>query len=167
MLCRWAGAPDPCANEWGTWGNSTTIAAVLQHLLTPAALRQGDIVTFGPDGSKHAAMVLETGLDPLLWGFGHQGAPSSSRLSEDRREHQLLRLPVPALDPDDEALRKMTGYWSWLAFTLGEAAWRNHPPFDRSVRPDVPRLIPPSWWRRRLRFLRARTKANPSTTRTP
>lgn len=165
LLCRWApGCPDPMKSGWSTWGNSTTLAMNLQHLLTPATLQPGDIVTFGLDGNQHAAMVLEQGVDPLLWSFGHQGAPGSYRLSEDGREHQLLRLPVAASDPSKKALRMRTGWFSWTAWRLAEGDWKPYGPKNPEVRPNVPTLIPASWWARLVRFLRAREKGNPATT---
>jgi hypothetical protein len=160
-LCKWAGAPDPMGNDWDVWGNSTTLAAHLEHLLVPAVLRPGDVVTFGPSGTQHAAMVLEPGLDPLLWSFGHQGAPNTYRLSEDRREHQLLRLPVAYAAATPNELRAKTGYWSWLAWRLGEQAWQPYGPKNAKVRPNVPRMIPADWWAKWVLFLAARKKPNP------
>lgn len=166
LLCRWAGAPDPMGNGWSTWGNSTTLAVHLPHLHAAAELHVGDIVTFGPAGTKHAAMVLEPGPDPLLWSFGHQGAPNTYRLSEDDREHQLLRLPVPVPPPTDNArLRARTGYWAWLAWKEGEGDWKGHVRADPHVRPNVPRRIPARWWRQRLRFLLARRRGNKPATK--
>jgi hypothetical protein len=167
MLVYWAsgGDPllDPMGNAYASWGNSTTICAHLQHLATPAQLDVGDIVTFGRNGDEHAAMVLEPGKDPLLWSFGHPGAPNAYRLSQDRREHQLLRLPAPKYVPAKAAkLRAKTGYWAWLQWRLGEGDWSHHPKADPNVRPRIPKLIPAGWWRRYAVFLLARKKPNPS-----
>lgn len=161
FLCRWAEIPDPMHGSYGPWGNSATLAACLPHLGSTAALAIGDIVTFGPGGSSHAAMVLEPAPDPLLWSFGHQGAPNTYRLSEDSREYQLLRLPDPVPPPSPEvALRKMTGYWAWLKWSLGEGEWRDYGGSAKGVRPNVPRRIPAAWWVQRKRFLLARKKGN-------
>ncbi len=146
---------------YADWGNSSTLAAHLPHVRYPMDLAEGDIVTFGPGGRDHAAMVLETGANPLLWSFGHQGAPNTYLLSQDQRERQYLRLDVPVPPPADEAkLRARTGYWSWLAWTLGEEAWKEYGRSKRRVRPNAPRLIPAGWWKLRLAFLAARKKGN-------
>lgn len=164
-LCRWAGAPDPMLSGWSEWGNSTTLALNLPHVFAPAALRPGDIVTFGVNGGQHAAMVLEQGLDPLLWSHGHQGAPNTYRLSEDRREHQLLRIQVPDFStPTPAALRARTGWFAWVAWRLAEGDWKEYGAANPKVRPDVPKLIPASWWQRLLVFLANRKKASPGST---
>lgn len=172
LLCRWAGAPDPMGNGWAPWGNSTTIALNLFHLNSPTDLAAGDIITFGPGGTQHAAMVLEPGANPLLWSFGHQGAPNVYRLFEDRREKQYLRLPLPLPPATLEGfLRARTGYWSWLAWREGEGDWKPHGKKNPRVRPNVPTVIPARWWALRARFLLNRKKGNaasdpmPSTVR--
>lgn len=170
MLVAWATNRDlrfdPMGNGYDLWGNSTTIAAHLQHLASPSELEVADVVTFGPNGDAHAGIVLEAGDDPLLWSDGHQGAPNTYRLSQDGREAQYLRLPVPDYVPTHEDdLRAKTGYWAWLQWSLGEGDWKPYAKADRSVRPDVPRLIPAGWWKRRAQFILNRKKGNPSTTK--
>ncbi len=165
MLAKWAAAPDPMGNNFGVYGNSQTICLHLQHLAQPSELAVGDIVTFGPNGRDHAAMVLKAGADPLLWSFGHQGAPNSYRLSADTRVHQLLRLPAPAYVPTaEDKLRAETGYWAWVQWRLGEGDWFHYAPATATVRPNVPKLIPPAWWVAYLQFLANRKKGNPPTT---
>jgi hypothetical protein len=171
-LVMWAsgGNPllDPMGNSYASWGISTTICAHLQHLTRPADLDIGDIVTFGRNGDEHAAMVLEPGPDPLLWSFGHEGAPNTYRLSQDRRERQLLRLPAPRYVPAKASkLRAKRGYWAWLQWRLGEGDWHQHPKADPNVRPRVPRLIPARWWRNYAAFVLARKKPNPVAATTP
>jgi hypothetical protein len=162
-LCKWAGAPDPMGNDWADWGNSQTLWSRLQHLPNPEKLEVGDIVTFGRDGEEHAAMVLEKGKNPLLWSFGHQGAPNTYYLDQDRREKQYLRLPVPYLPTPSEKLRSKTGWFSWVAWRLGEGDWKNYKKADKSVRPNVPKLIPPNWWKRYAKFIVNRKKGNKGT----
>lgn len=160
-LCRWAGAPDPMGNSYGPYGNSQTICLHLQALASPSQLAVGDIVTFGPSGEDHAAMVLETGADPLLWSFGHQGAPNTYRLSTDKREKQYRRMPIPRYVPTKaDKLRARTGWFSWVAWRLGEGDWRPYGKSNKTVRPNVPRLIPLSWWKRLAVFLANRKKGN-------
>ncbi len=159
------GAPDPMGNHWGVNGNSQTICIHLQDVVRASELLIGDIVTFGRDGADHAAMVLERGDDPLLWSFGHQGAPNSYRLSADSREHQLLRLPVAVYIPTpDDLLRQKIGWFSWVAWKLGEGDWAHHKPAAPTVRPNVPRVIPATWWARYAQFLRNRDKGDAPTT---
>lgn len=147
-------APDPMGQQWGPNGNSQTLWMNCQHLDHPSELLVGDFVTFGYDGSEHAACVLEAGNDPLLWSFGHPGSPNTYRLSQDRRPQQYLRNPLPDYRPTpDDRLRARTGWFAWMAWYQGEGDWRHHPARDKRVRPNVPRLIPPAWWKRRAQFL--------------
>jgi hypothetical protein len=150
FLARWAGAPDPMDpqhNTFADWGNSQTIWSHLQHADHAHDLEVGDIVTFGRNGDKHAAMVLEPGRDPLLWSHGHQGAPNSYRLSQDHRPAQFCRMPIPAYVPTpQDKLRAKTGWFAWVGWRLGEGDWRPYGRTNATVRPDVPKLIPPRWW---------------------
>lgn len=163
-LCRWVDAFDPMGEGYGPDGNSQTLWRNLQHLSSPTELLVGDIVTFGYDGNDHAAMVLEVGADPLVWSFGHQGAPNSYRLSQDGRQKQFLRNPLPVYvrTPDDK-LRAKTGWFAWMNWLAGSGDWRHKQPKDKDVRPDVPSIIPPSWWKRRAAFLLKRNKPNKPT----
>lgn len=161
FCARWAGAPDPMENNWAGWGNSSTLWVALEHADHPSELRVGDVVTFGHDGDEHAAWVLEAGSDPLLWSFGHQGAPNAYRLSQDSREHQLLfsnladdEAPKPPTPADK--LRVKTGYFSWIAWRLGEGAWRKYGKANKTVRPNVRKVIPAAWWLRYAKFLKNR-----------
>ena len=160
LLCEWAGAPDPMGTGFSGGGNSSTIWSHGQRMDYASECLPGDLVTFGTNGDEHAAMVMEAGADPLLWSDGHQGAPNSYRLSWDKREHQFTRLPVIYVPTPVERLRGMTGFFAWVAWKLGEGDWRHHVPADPSVRPNVPRRIPVSWWRRYAAFLRNRKGAS-------
>jgi hypothetical protein len=165
-LSRWAGCPDPMKMHYGPYGNSTTLAAVLQHLDHASELLVGDLVTFGPYGTAHAAMVYERGNNPLLWSFGHQGAPNTYRLSQDRRAHQLLRNPIPVFVPTPvDRLHAKTGYWAWLQWYLGEGDWAHYPSRAKNVRPHVPLVISPQWWLRERQFIANRHNGNPPTTK--
>lgn len=169
FLCWWAGCPnDPMGMHFGPYGNSSTLALHLHHLDKPSELKVGDIVTFGTGGGDHAAMVYEAGADPLLWSNGHQGAPNTYRLSYDRRVHQLLHNPVPVyLETPADKLRAKTGFWSWVQWREGTGAWRHYPPLTKSVRPNVPRLIPPRWWVRWRKIAKGRNTANAPLSSTP
>lgn len=164
-LCRWAKAPDPMGSDYGPYGNSQTLWLKLRHLYGPGEMKVGDVVTFGRDGSEHAAMVLEPGSDPLLWSFGHQGAPNTYRLSQDRRPKQYLSLGLPdVVNTPGDNLRARTGWFAWVAWRLGEGDWSRYGKANANVRPNVPRVIPAGWWRRYLIFLRNRKRGNESTT---
>lgn len=164
MLSRWAKAPDPMRNGFGVYGNSSTIWAVLPRI-AKTQLEVGDIVLFGSDGRDHAAMVYQAGYDPTVWSFGHQGAPNFYRLSQDRREQSYRKLMSdPIVSAKDAKLKAETGYWAWLAWRLGEADWQGRGPRNPSVRPNVPMLIPPDWWRRLTIFLANRKRGNAATT---
>ncbi len=165
-LAKWAGSKvDPMGTLFAAYGNSATMTVYLPHVARPSDLEVGDYITFGPAGEDHAACIMEKGADPLLWSFGHQGAPNSYRLSLDRRERHYLHNPVKVeLPTPQEKLRAKTGYWSWLQWRLGEGAWKHYEPHDKTVRPDVPKRIPLRWFRRYARFLRRRKAANNPTT---
>lgn len=163
-LCCWAGGPDPMKQNYGPYGNSSTLCAVLQHLDKASELEIGDYVTFGVAGSEHAACVMERGTDPLLWSFGHQGAPNIYHLSADKRPHQLLRNPVPQFIPTPlNKLQKKTGYFAWISWKLGEGDWHGHGKANKHVRPSVPKIIPLAWWKRYTLFLANRKRGNKPT----
>lgn len=163
-LSRWAGGPDPMLNNYGVYGNSTTMCHNLHHLELASQLKVGDFVTFGPGGNEHAACVLEAGNDPLLWSFGHQGAPNTYRLSQDRRPRQFLRNPVPSYVPTKaDKLKMQRGYFAWVAWKLGEGDWHGYGQSNTRVRPNVPKLVSPVWWKRYASFLANRDNGNKST----
>ncbi len=161
-LCWWAQAPhDPMDRGYDEYGNSQTLWAACQHLDHASELKVGDFVTFGHNGDEHAAMVREAGADPLLWSDGHQGAPNFYRLSLDRRQRQFLRNPLPGYKPTKaERCRARTGWFAWVAWRLGEGDWKTYGKTNRKVRPNVPKVIPLSWWRRYAKFIANRKKAD-------
>jgi hypothetical protein len=166
-LNRWVGAPDPMHELYGPYGNSQTLWASLPHLVSARDLLVGDCVTFGFDGEEHAAGVKEAasaanGWDPLLWSFGHEGAPNFYRLSQDHREAQFLRNPLPVFVPTPaQECRFRTGWFAWVSWKLGEGDWRAYGRSDRTVRPNVPKVIPLGWWQRYAKFLARRHHGNP------
>ncbi len=168
-LCWFARCPhDPMGRDWDEYGNSQTLWSNCQHLDKASELQVGDFVTFGRDGEEHAAMVRHTGVDPMLWSDGHQGAPNFYRLSYDRREHQFLRNPIPKVTPTKaERCRARTGWFAWVAWRLGEGDWKTYGKSNRTVRPNVPKVIPVTWWTRYARFIARRKKADRPTTTPP
>jgi hypothetical protein len=53
-------------------------------------------------------------------------------------------------------LKKRTGYFSWLAWYLGEGDWRPYGPHNSRVRPNVSRVIAAAWWVKERAFIKAR-----------
>lgn len=51
----------------------------------------------------------------------------------------------PAVKP--AVLRAKTGYWAWLAWRLGEDAWKGYGHANPTVRPHVAKAVPAAWWR--------------------
>ncbi len=168
-LCWWARAPhDPMNRDYDEYGNSQTLWSACQHLDHASELQVGDFVTFGRDGEEHATMVRERGPDPLLWSDGHQGAPNFYRLSQDRRPHQYLRNPLPRYTPTKaERCRARTGWFAWVAWRLGEGDWKTYGRTNGKVRPNVPKLIPITWWTRYARFIARRKRADKPKTAPP
>jgi hypothetical protein len=169
FIDRWSGNPnDPMHMDYGPYGNSQTIWMHCQHLAHPSDLKVGDFVTFGYDGSEHAAKVYETGNDPLLWSFGHQGAPNFYRLSWDRRPHQLCRNPVPKYTPTpDQILRAKTGWFAWMQWLNGTGDWHKKGKKNKHVRPNIPRRIPLRWWKRRIQYHLRRHRGTRMSAATP
>lgn len=173
-LVKWSGGPDPMQEGFGPFGNSSTLAARLHHVGSIQEMQVGDIITFGPGGDEHAAMVKRRVLrgkkvvNLELWSFGSPAAPNTYYLSQDYRTHQLLRLPVGPMTPHSpDGLRLMTGYWSWLQWRLGEGYWKHYKPKARGVKPKTPRPIPLRWWRRYRRMVRHRKHGNKATMLAP
>ena len=54
-------------------------------------------------------------------------------------------------------LRAKTGYFAWVAWRLGEGAWKGWGRANLAVRPNVPRAISNAWWGRLEAFLFARS----------
>lgn len=62
--------------------------------------------------------------------------------------HAKKPAPKPVAKPVAPAvLRARTGYWSWLGWRLGQAAWKPYGKTNPHVRPRVPRAVPAAWWR--------------------
>lgn len=68
--------------------------------------------------------------------------------------------PRPARHPSKSpaVLRAERGYWSWLAWYLGEGDWKHHARQAKAVRPHVPARVPAAWWRAERAFLHARSR---------
>ena len=161
FICKWGGAPDPMHENYDAFGNSQTLWLRNQHVAHPSLLLVGDAVTFGPDGNEHAAMVYKPGADPIMWSFGHPGTPNFYPLSYDRRAQQYLRFAIPDYVPTpQDKLRARTGWFAWVAWKQGEGDWLHYGAANASVRPSVPKVIPPLWWKRYAKFLANRQHGN-------
>ena len=93
-LCRWGGLSDPNGMHYDGWGNSGSMWSHLPHYTNPRHADVGALVTFGPSGADHAAMVYTPGADPLLWSHGAEAGPRLVRFSVERAVH---RAPVTFL----------------------------------------------------------------------
>jgi len=174
FLCRWGGSADPMGMHFGPYGNSTTIWAHLTYIPLSEA-KVGDIVTFGVNGSKHAAMIRRLikrsgrTVDAELWSFGHQGAPNHYLLSQDGRSWTVHRLRFKATTARtaESVLKAETGYTAWMHWRLGSGAWHGWGRKNRKVRPNVRRMPPARWWKQLAAYVirhRRPRRANPPTT---
>lgn len=168
ILCHAADAPDPAGNGYASWGNSSTCWAHLHHI-DFADLQPGDMATFGYSTGEHhiwmAWRKLANG-DWEGWNHGRPGQPQKTLLSAEKAAHAgmtvtylSLGVPDPPPTPEDK-LREKTGFYSWVAWKLGEGPWKKYGKARPKVRPHVPRVIPVKWWRQYAAFLRARKKPN-------
>jgi putative peptidoglycan binding protein len=84
-LCyAWADAPDPNGLGYSGQGWTGTLLANL-HPVAADAVQPGDLVVFGPPPGNHAAVVLESGADPLLCSHGQERGPLAIRFSAECR----------------------------------------------------------------------------------
>lgn len=99
-----AGLVDPTGHGYGHVGNSTDIAAHLTHI-TESQLQPMDTVTFGADGSQHAAKVYNVSVHGgiTLCSHGQEAGPLLVTLESEHAAHgngpiQYLRrgVKVPA-----------------------------------------------------------------------
>lgn len=175
-LARLAGVPDdPAGTNYASYGNSRSIWLHLHHAPSTIGAQTGDIFTFGfYSGEKHACMAFDVTdqADPLCWNLGTQGQPAFKRLSHEIVGHRgmhvtlcVLNLPPDPPPTHEDKLRAMTGWYAWVAWKLGEGVttWKPYGPANAKVRPAVPRVIPPIWWRDLSRFLLARKRGDKAT----
>lgn len=168
ILCHAAETVDPAGNGFQSWGNSSTIWAHLEHI-TLSEAQPGDMATFGfSTGEHHVCMLWEEAGDGdwWVWNHGGPGDPHKGLLSQEREGHAgmtvtivNLGVPDPPATPEDK-LRAKTGFYAWVAWRLGEGPWKKYGKTNPKVRPDVPTLIPPRWWKDLAAFLLARKKPN-------
>lgn len=170
FVVRAAGVDDdPAGNDWASFGNSSSIWTHLHHVDLKDA-QPGDIVTFGYwTGEKHACILLDRDAKTGQWrvgNFGKQGQPVITWLAHEMAFHHgmtmtVCRLNVVEPPPTPEGrLRAETGFYHWVAWKLGEGAWKKYGKANKTVRPDVPFVISPVWWKRYAVFLKNRKKGN-------
>jgi hypothetical protein len=87
-LCRWAGLSDPSGFHYNGSGNSGTIWQHLPHYSDPSRAQVGALVTFGPAGADHVAMVYRPGVNPTLWSHGAERGPRTFPYSVERDFHR-------------------------------------------------------------------------------
>jgi hypothetical protein len=72
------------------------------------------------------------------------------------RPYSVAITPTPA-----DELRARDGWLAWAGWRLGDGDWGPYGKANRSVRPSVPSVVPPSWWGRLSRRM-ASAPAGPS-----
>lgn len=105
------------------------------------------------------------GVTDVAWQFTDRATANGFSLDGSHllvRSIDQLTIPKPApkqtpAQKRAAALRAETGYWPWLAWYIGEQAWKPYGPRNATVRPHVAPRVPASWWRREREFLAART----------
>lgn len=104
-----------------------------------------------------------------VWpGLGARSAGRYGVLLGDRL-FTLVKAVAPKSAPAKSAggtaakatLRAKKGYAAWVAWTLGEGAWKPYGASNRSVRPAVQAKVPASWLSRRAKLLADRRNAKP------
>lgn len=130
----------------------------------------GDLVIYTFSHIGIVEKLLPGGqLQTIEGNTGESGAVSDSRTGGDGvyrkiRSTQLVRayVRVPGNVSrvkgrwPEPVLKQRLGYWAWLAWTLGEGDWSGYTARALVVRPNVPKVIPPAWWVRRIKFLSSR-----------
>lgn len=159
---------DPAGNGYASYGNSSSIWAHCHHI-TINELEPGDMATFGYSTGEHHAWMAhhyDKNLGWVGWNHGGPGQPIFSPLANEEAFHRGMTVTfckLGVIDPPDspeDKLREMTGFYSWVAWKLGEGPWKKYGKANPKVRPSVPTVIPPSWWKRLIVFLAARKKGN-------
>lgn len=172
FICRVSGIPDPAGNGYAPYGNSSSIYMHSPHI--PLADGQpADIATFGySTGEKHASILYRFDTATRQWqvgNFGRQGQPVITWLATEIAAHRGMTMTVCRVQVADpppthaDRLKAMTGFYAWVAWRLGEGRtlWQPYGPRNPHVRPNVPKVIPASWWTRLAQFLANRRKGNP------
>jgi hypothetical protein len=91
-----AGASDPMDTNYGPDGNSESLWQHARHI-EQKQIHKGDVVTFGPGGETHAAIIVTVAEDPVCASFGRPGAPelvTVSALVSSIESIGKLALPV-------------------------------------------------------------------------
>ncbi len=149
-----AGAPPPtqCAP-----------AAAMSAARTPVAYWSTEarcaIVPAGPGGIFGAENFGNKfpGEAAVYMGVVHVAIYDAAVATEGRyRPFAIASTPTPT-----DQLRARAGWFAWAVWRLGDGDWRPYGKANRTVRPHVPRVIPPSWWSRMAKFA-ASAPADPS-----
>lgn len=87
---------------------------------------------------------------------GHGDVPGNSHWDPGVLDWDRLLGKARGYRASDTGLASRTGYWSWLAWYLGESDWKPYGPRNPRVRPNVPSRVPRGWWPKLRVFLRGR-----------
>lgn len=112
ILCRLAGAPDPCGTGFDGWGNSVSMFKHLPHIPF-SQLKVGDCAVFGRvNGEQHAVMIYQVAktIDATLcWSHGMEAGPVIVPLAVEKAAHPGSTLTfleaVPADPPKPQPVR--------------------------------------------------------------
>ncbi len=78
-----AGAPDPNGRRYDGQGYTGSMYDHMRHI-SRDQLKKGDLVIFGANPTKHVALVMSVGDDPLLFSHGQERGPIAIRLSTEK-----------------------------------------------------------------------------------
>jgi hypothetical protein len=86
ICCFYAGGgADPGGGDFNGSGNTSSMYSHLPHIPKADAL-PGDIIVFGPGGSNHAVILLQSGktTDPMTGSNGAEAGPWAARLTAEQ-----------------------------------------------------------------------------------
>lgn len=169
-LCSVVGVKDdPAGTNYAPYGNSNSCWMHLHHI-DIKDMQPGDLFSFGwYAGEKHLCMAYKkTANGWTVWNMGRPGQPEFKTLLQEISGHAGMKLTCLRLNIKDppatheDELRAMTGFYAWVAWRLGEGSttWKPYGKANPKVRPNVPKVIPPVWWRDLARFLANRKRPN-------
>jgi hypothetical protein len=88
-IYKWAGLKSPAGPGHPVGEvNSGDMYAYLTHRYTnPAEAHAGALVVYGPDGDEHVCMVMQAGLNPMLFSHGSEIGPLFIALNDETAAH--------------------------------------------------------------------------------
>lgn len=97
LIAHVAGAKDPNGANYAQDGYTGTLLQHCAHI-PRAQAKHGDLLVFGGGTGHHVTMIMQPGLDPLLFSHGQENDPIAIRQSVEARfqpaGQTYLRLPI-------------------------------------------------------------------------